>query len=68
MFRRHKSEKADAQAEAHRHPRLARIRGREVLLVELRRRVDVAGIQRRVLGDRARLQRTAARRAGRPMA
>ncbi len=49
----------------HRRPRLARERGTQVLLVQLRRRVDVAGIQRGVLSHRARGERRSAVRAGR---
>ena len=43
-----------------RHARLAAERRREVLLVQLRRGVDVARVRRRVLGDALRPQRRAA--------
>ena len=49
----------------HRHAGLAAEGRGEVLLVQLRRGVDVARVRRRVLGDAARRQRRAAARARR---
>jgi len=49
----------------HGHPGLAAERRREMLLVKLRRGVDVARVAGRILGDAARLKRRAALRAGR---